>query len=74
VLAAVEQPGRRAVFNLSVMGQPEFFANGVLVHNCDAGRYGWETGRQSWWYDVYPEELEAELEMAASGAPLTVLG
>lgn len=25
-----------AVYNLSVEGQPEFFANGILVHNCDA--------------------------------------
>ncbi|MCA1590911.1 MAG: hypothetical protein LC734_11125, partial [Acidobacteria bacterium] len=27
------------VYNLSVADHPEFFANGVLVHNCDAGRY-----------------------------------
>lgn len=26
--------GRSAVFNLTVEGCPEFFANGVLVHNC----------------------------------------
>jgi hypothetical protein len=32
--------GRRAVFNITVDGLPEFFANGVLVHNCmDADRY-----------------------------------
>jgi hypothetical protein len=31
---------RRAdVYNLTVEGEPEFFANGVLVHNCDALRY-----------------------------------
>ncbi len=24
------------VYNLSVRGEPEFFANGVLVHNCSA--------------------------------------
>lgn len=24
------------VFNLSVKGAHEFFANGILVHNCDA--------------------------------------
>jgi len=28
-----------AVFNLTVAGQPEYFASGVLVHNCDAMRY-----------------------------------
>jgi hypothetical protein len=27
------------VFNLTVAGEPEFFANGVLVHNCDQMRY-----------------------------------
>lgn len=27
------------VFNLTVAGQPEFYANSVLVHNCDAMRY-----------------------------------
>jgi len=26
----------RPVYNLKVEGEPEFFANGVLVHNCDA--------------------------------------
>jgi hypothetical protein len=32
--------GRADVYNLSVEGEPEFFANGVLVHNCpDAFRY-----------------------------------
>ena len=24
------------VYNLRVQGSPEFFANGILVHNCDA--------------------------------------
>lgn len=28
------------VFNLTVSGEHEYFANGVLVSNCDAGRYG----------------------------------
>ena len=27
------------VYNLSVEDTPEFFANGVLVHNCDCARY-----------------------------------
>ena len=32
--------GRSPVYNLTVEDQPEFFANGVLVHNCiDALRY-----------------------------------
>lgn len=27
------------VFNLTVEGDPEYYANGVLVHNCDQARY-----------------------------------
>lgn len=27
------------MFNLTVADQPEYFANGILVHNCDATRY-----------------------------------
>lgn len=30
------------VFNITVDGEHEFFANGVLVSNCDAARYGYE--------------------------------
>lgn len=34
----VEQ--RQPVYNLTVLGEPEYFANGILVHNCpDALRY-----------------------------------
>lgn len=36
----------------------------VNDHSCDAVRYGTQTGRQSWWYDLFPEELEALLEPA----------
>jgi hypothetical protein len=31
--------GRADVYNLTVEGEHEFFANGVLTHNCDALRY-----------------------------------
>lgn len=31
--------GSADVYNLQVDGEPEFFANGLLVHNCDALRY-----------------------------------
>jgi hypothetical protein len=27
------------VYNLKVEGEPEFYANGVLVHNCDVLSY-----------------------------------
>ncbi len=31
--------GPRPVWNLAVDGNHEYYANGVLVHNCDAMRY-----------------------------------
>ena len=35
-VASTWQPmGRRSVFCLKVEGEPEYFANGILVHNCD---------------------------------------
>lgn len=40
-VTAVKRSGEHApVFNLSVKGTPEYFAEGILVHNCDASRYG----------------------------------
>lgn len=39
VLSVYALPGAEPVFNLTVEEAPEFFANGVLVHNCDAMRY-----------------------------------
>ena len=54
-LCAVQQvralPGRHAVYNLKVQGQPEFFANGILVHNCDELAAWGEDGK------VDPEEV-----------------
>ena len=32
--------GTEKVYNISVEGEPEYFANGVLVHNCESLRYG----------------------------------
>jgi hypothetical protein len=35
------EPNKYPVYNLTVSGVPEFYANGILVHNCmDAARYG----------------------------------
>lgn len=38
-VVAVSPAGRAPVYNLTVFGPPEFYANGVLVHNCDSWRY-----------------------------------
>jgi hypothetical protein len=39
-VARITDGGIADVFNLKVDGRPEFFANDVLVHNCDSARYG----------------------------------
>lgn len=39
VLAVIEEWRQQPVFNLTVEGEHEYYANGVLVHNCDATRY-----------------------------------
>lgn len=47
--ARLNTPGlRRDVFNLKVEGQPEYYANGILVHNCQ-----WVPG------DASPDRLDA---------------
>ena len=44
VLRVTSMPGRVPVFNLTVKGEPEYYAAGVLVHNCtDATRYALHT-------------------------------
>lgn len=45
---AVRRAGRAPVFNLKVDGSPEFFADGVLVHNCDGFRYAVMSARADW--------------------------
>jgi PBSX family phage terminase large subunit len=37
----VTPAGTARVWALKVSGRPEYFANGVLVHNCDAALYAW---------------------------------
>lgn len=40
MVSVVAEPEPADVYNLTVAGQPEYFANGLLVHNCaDALRY-----------------------------------
>lgn len=39
VLRTYESGERKPVYNLTIDGEHEFFANGILVHNCDAARY-----------------------------------
>lgn len=39
VLRVTAEEKKAPVYNLKVEGVPEFYANGILVHNCDAARY-----------------------------------
>ena len=39
VLSVTRIPKGAAVYNLTVAGEHEYFANGLLVGNCDALRY-----------------------------------
>jgi len=34
VLSVTDEQAELPVYNLTVEGQPEYFANGILVHNC----------------------------------------
>lgn len=58
-LCAIEQWGFADVFDLEIEDQPEFFANGVLVHNCRYGiRMMAPAGRK-------PKEVEAQERLDA---------
>ncbi|MCK9898147.1 hypothetical protein [Frankia sp. AgB32] len=48
---------RQPVWNLTVDGSPEFFANGVLVHNCDAVRYLIKS-TEPLWYGTLRQPLQ----------------
>ena len=39
VSAVIENLPPEKVYNLTVAETPEYFANGILVHNCDSLRY-----------------------------------
>ena len=41
-MQAIENLGQAAVYNLSVAEVPEYFAQGILVHNCIADALAWE--------------------------------
>lgn len=47
VVSTWARVGDRTVYNLSVEDSPEYFANGILVHNCDAF---WADELASWRY------------------------
>lgn len=52
----------QAVFNLTVAEQPEYFAGGVLVHNCDALRYVIVTTERKWRRQIKLNELPIPIE------------
>lgn len=42
-LISIEKSEKQDVYNLEIDGQHEYYANGILVHNCSALRYGVHT-------------------------------
>ncbi|HLY29536.1 MAG TPA: Hint domain-containing protein, partial [Ktedonobacterales bacterium] len=63
VLRVTSMPGRVPVFNLTVEDEPEYYAAGVLVHNCmDATRYALHTTLgQARGVDAYLADLRRRL-------------
>lgn len=59
VLGVSVERGRQPVYNLTVDGNPEFYANGVLVHNCDTMRYAvrYVDGQPADGYSGQPRDL-----------------
>lgn len=57
-------PGEHAVYNLRIDGLPEFVANGVLVHNCEA----WPAGK---WKDQVDASSGAFNRLATSTEYIT---
>jgi len=56
VLRITARSERQPVYNLTVAGVPEYFAGGVLVHNCDAARYA-IASTQTIWRPFIPSAL-----------------
>jgi hypothetical protein len=56
VLAVEKVSAPAKVYDLTIDGQPEFFAGGLLVHNC----VKWRTPRRSWYEGIMPS-LRADL-------------
>ncbi|MFD6677506.1 hypothetical protein ACFWDA_24490 [Rhodococcus zopfii] len=52
VVRVVAEAQRSPVYNLTVEDVPEYFAGGVLVHNCDALRYAVATSNFQWRHSV----------------------
>lgn len=45
-LSSATPAGRAPVYNLTVSGTPEYFANGLLVHNCGYDRVAYISLRE----------------------------
>lgn len=48
VLGVRVEPGLHAVYDLTVEDAHEFYASGLLVHNCDAARYSVLSTETAW--------------------------
>jgi len=64
-MPTIERQKRQAVYNLSVADVPEYFANGILVHNCIADALA---------VKVMDDQPKAVTQVAQHHSPLSVAG
>jgi hypothetical protein len=62
--------GTAPVYNLTVAESPEYFANGILVHNCSMGLFSWKDIQanipKSQWVSQRMQEIQQKLPAAIS--------
>lgn len=66
----IDEPLLAPVFNLTVQGPPEYYANGVLVHNCDAAVYAFmQTSAYGRAMLILPEDTSVPRRADLPGLP-----
>lgn len=74
-IASIGPSGRRRVYNLTVDGPPEYFANGILVHNCDAASGAFNKLSRMWTTDPgFTGRLETTVDGSRFGVHLDKRG
>ena len=69
----IDEPLLAPVFNLTVQGPPEYYANGVLVHNCDAAVYAFmQTSAYGRAVLILPDDVSAPRRADLPGLPSQV--
>lgn len=63
-----EDAGKQTVYNLSVEGEQEYIANGVIVHNCDEPA-SWQYDQDSWDQAMFGLRLGRKPQTVATTTP-----